>query len=118
MITVQELRNWLEGRTPDEGVYIDNGIDESEMALRIQGKPDYIEVGGKPLTKYTVFCRQANDMGTTWWIGPIWASDLESAKTSARYQCASDWEYNFEDVRVIGIVEGCVTFLEWNDLDE
>ena len=63
---------------------------------------------------YTAFCIAADVRGTTW-IDAIRADDLEHAGTVARELCAADWNCDPAHVECIGIAEGNVTILHWQD---
>ena len=66
---------------------------------------------------YTAFCRDADGSGTTW-IEDVDASNVEAAKDLARIKCARDWGYEVDDVVCIGIAEGDVKILFWQDVEE
>lgn len=82
----------------------------------------------------TAFCRDASDTGTIW-IEVIEAEDLESAELVARIQCAAAWERwkeddagelilddngkpipNVDSIHCLGLAEGDVNILMWEDL--
>lgn len=63
---------------------------------------------------FTIFCRQANGKGTTN-IFAVQADDLESATQSGIEQCAEDWACDESSIHILGVAEGDVTILEWND---
>jgi len=67
--------------------------------------------------QFTGFCQETDGSGTIW-IGQVWAEDLEAAQLEAREMCAQDWGYEVEQVHCLGIAEGNVTILHWEDLDE
>lgn len=72
------------------------------------------------MNTYTVFCRQANNLGTTW-IDRIEAENLDQAAEVAREKCAADWGYDSErldQITVVGIAEGDVNILFWEDIDD
>lgn len=67
---------------------------------------------------YTAFCQSASGAGTIW-IDRVAAPDVEAAKQAAREKCASDWEYEDPaDIHVLGIAEGDVKILDWEDIGD
>ena len=66
------------------------------------------------MTIFTVFCQEAAGSGTTW-IDSIEAATKEEAADTAVVRCANDWEYSPADVRVLGIAEGDIKILYWED---
>lgn len=66
---------------------------------------------------YTAFCQEANGKGTIW-IDQVVASCAEEAATEAQAKCAADWDYDPTDVHVLGIAQGKVDILQWDDLNE
>lgn len=86
------------------------------------------------MSTYTAFCRDSSDTGTIW-IDAIEAKDLESAELIAREACAAAWERwkeddegelildnegeptpNIEAIHCLGLAEGDVNILMWEDL--
>lgn len=65
-------------------------------------------------TRYTAFCREADGSGTTW-IGPCEGDTPEEALEDARESCASDWGFDVEDVKCIGLAAGDVDIVLWED---
>jgi hypothetical protein len=68
------------------------------------------------MKQFTAFCQESNGMGTIW-IESITARSLSSAIKKARKECAAAWEYPQSNVHVLGIAEGDVTILHWEDLN-
>lgn len=68
------------------------------------------------MNSYTIFCQQTTGEGTIW-IQSVEAADIDAAREEGRLQCSFDWEYDPEDVHVLGIAEGNITILEWDDLN-
>jgi hypothetical protein len=75
------------------------------------------------LTTFTVFCQQADQLGTIH-IDSVEAVDLESAIQAGREQCRADWNggtigpiapFTLEDIHCLGVVEGDVRILHWED---
>jgi len=75
------------------------------------------------LTTYTIFCQQADRPGTIH-IDTVEAADLESAIQAGRGQCLADWNggttgpdasYTLEDIHCLGVAEGDVRLLHWQD---
>lgn len=67
------------------------------------------------MKKYTAFCLDAYQNDDTTWISCVEAEDLEGAITAAREAAAADWECSPDDVFVMGIAEGDVKILHWED---
>lgn len=73
---------------------------------------------------FTVFCQEDNGKGTIW-IGTItlenynWEDPpLDLITEKAIEQCADEWSYDDEEAKHIvcmGIAEGDVTILMWDD---
>lgn len=69
------------------------------------------------LNSFTVFCRASDDRGTTY-ITCVEAADIESGKQLALEECALNWgQTNTDDIRILGVAEGDVNILDWDDLD-
>jgi hypothetical protein len=68
-------------------------------------------------TGFTVFIKDLVSDGTTW-IGHIDTTDVEKAKSEAMRQCAADWDRgeDFDNIDILGVAEGDIRILEWNDL--
>lgn len=64
---------------------------------------------------YTVFCQNALEVGGTTWIAAIEADSVDEAKEEALDQCAESWCMSNSDICVLGVAEGDVNILEWND---
>lgn len=65
---------------------------------------------------YTAFCQDIDGRGTIW-ISDVEADSPESAAGEAREKCAEDWGCDVEGVHCLGIAEGNVNILLWDDLD-
>lgn len=73
---------------------------------------------------FTTFIRQTCNVGTTH-ICAVEADDIEEAKRLGIEQCVHDWNsdstdyddpvYTADNLTVIGVAEGDVNILEWND---
>lgn len=72
---------------------------------------------------FTVFCQQADQLGTIH-IDKVAAPDLESAIQAGRQQCLADWNggaegadapFTLEDIHCLGVAEGDVRILHWQD---
>jgi hypothetical protein len=72
---------------------------------------------------FTVFCQQADQLGTIH-IDSVEAPDLDSAIQVGRAQCLADWNgdnsgsdapYTLEDIHCLGVAEGDVRILRWED---
>jgi len=77
-------------------------------------------------SKFTVFCQQTDQPGTIH-IDTVVAADLRSAIRAGREQCLADWNAGFEeadgpftlaDIHCLGVAEGDVTILCWQDQPE
>lgn len=62
---------------------------------------------------YTAFCR-GNPFGTTW-VDTVEADDIPGAIKAAQDKCALDVGFDPADVHVLGLVEGKVTVVFWDD---
>lgn len=79
-----------------------------------------IDMKQPELADFTVFCRQANNQGTTW-IDTVKAHHLEEAMHAGKIKCADDWGYDswqLNDIVVVGVAEGDVRILMWDDLED
>jgi hypothetical protein len=72
---------------------------------------------------FTVFCQQADQLGTIH-IDTVEAVDLDSAIQAGREQCLADWNggasgsdapFTLEDIHCLGVAEGDVSILHWQD---
>jgi hypothetical protein len=79
-----------------------------------------------PLKTFTVFCQQENQLGTIH-IDSVEAADLESAILAGREQCLADWNggttgenapFTLADIHCLGVAEGDVNILHWQDQEE
>ena len=75
------------------------------------------------ITTFTVFCQQADQLGTIH-IDSVEAVDLASAIQAGREQCLADWNggstgtdapFTLEDIHCLGVAEGDVRILHWED---
>ena len=64
------------------------------------------------MTTFTAFCQEAYGSGTIW-ISTVEADDVLTAISLAREACAEDWDYDPEDIHVLGIAAGDVEILHW-----
>lgn len=73
--------------------------------------------------KYTTFCRESSGLGTTH-ITCVEADTPEAAMKKGLIECLEDWcypngeNYHEGDVVCIGVAEGDVKILYWEDLSE
>ena len=72
---------------------------------------------------FTVFCQQADQLGTIH-IDTVEATDLDSAIQAGRAQCLADWNgsasepeahFKLEDIHCLGVAQGDVCILHWQD---
>ena len=72
---------------------------------------------------FTVFCQQVDRRGTIH-IDSVEAPDLASAIQAGRGQCLADWNggatganppFTLEDIHCLGVAQGDVTILHWQD---
>jgi len=79
-----------------------------------------------PVRTFTVFCQQADQLGTIH-IDSVEAADLESAILAGREQCLADWNgetsganapFTLDDIHCLGVAEGDVNILHWQDQEE
>ena len=72
---------------------------------------------------FTVFCQQAGGGGTIH-IDSVDAADLDSAILAGRKQCLKDWNggktgsLSLDDIHCLGVAEGDVCILHWEDPTE
>lgn len=65
---------------------------------------------------YTVFCVESGlESGATVWIGAVSAMSKKEAMQFAIENCADDWEMEPADVVALGVVEGDINVLAWDD---
>lgn len=69
---------------------------------------------------FTTFCQQADGKGTIH-ITSVKARNLKGAIAAGRRECHADWggrggEYKLKDIHCLGVAEGDVTILHWQDL--
>ena len=65
---------------------------------------------------FTVFCGDSINLGGTTWIAPVQADSFLEACDVAKIKCAADWGFDSaDDVRVIGVVEGDIKVIHWED---
>lgn len=69
------------------------------------------------LKNYTMFCKQSNGKGTMW-IQSVAACSTKEASAIALDECADAWDFDTDDIRVVGIAEGDINILEWEDFDD
>jgi hypothetical protein len=72
---------------------------------------------------FTVFCQQADQLGTIH-IDTVEATDLDTAIQVGREQYLADWNggarepdapFKLEDIHCLGVAEGDVRILHWQD---
>jgi len=72
---------------------------------------------------FTVFCQQSDELGTIH-IDSVEAPDLESAILVGRTRCLDDWNgsntgkdatFTLEDIHCLGVAEGDIRILHWED---
>jgi len=72
---------------------------------------------------FTVFCQQSDELGIIH-IDSVEAPDLESAILAGRMRCLDDWNggnngkdapFTLEDIHCLGVAEGDVRILHWED---
>lgn len=64
---------------------------------------------------YTVFCQDTDDHGTTW-INTIEADSVDDAIHEGHRACAEAWGQELDTVHVLGVAEGEVDILHWQDI--
>jgi hypothetical protein len=69
------------------------------------------------MTTYTAFCQSVDGTGTIW-IAPVEGEDLSQAIVDAKSKCAADWDCETDDVHVLGLAEGNVKIVYWEDLND
>lgn len=66
------------------------------------------------MATFTAFCQETGGGGTIW-ISSVEAPDAQAACTVAAVECATEWGCDVEDVWVLGIAEGDINILIWED---
>lgn len=69
-----------------------------------------------PPRLFTGFCQETSGTGTIW-IESVPARNLRDARKEARLRCADAWGWPTDRVHVLGIAEGEVKILHWEDLN-
>lgn len=69
------------------------------------------------MNTYTAFCQQTDGKGTIW-VSTVEATDVDEAIELAIRECADDWWYDPQDVHCLGIAEGGVNILYWEDIED
>jgi len=79
-----------------------------------------------PVRTFTAFCQQADQLGSIH-IDSVEAVDLESAILTGREQCLTDWNggtsgedtpFTLEDIHCLGVAEGDLRILHWQDQED
>lgn len=66
------------------------------------------------MNSYTVFCEAPDDRTTTF-ITCVQATSVTHAKFVGQSSCAEHWSLPVDDVCVLGVAEGDVNILYWDD---
>lgn len=66
------------------------------------------------MATFTVFCTDTYGECSTW-ISAVEARDCAHAKEVASAQCARDWSVEPDAIHILGVAEGDVRILDWND---
>lgn len=66
------------------------------------------------LSTYTGFCQSKDGTGTIWI--EAFESTRELAIHEAKRLCAKAWDVDPDDIHVLGIAEGDVNILHWEDI--
>ena len=64
---------------------------------------------------FTGFCQETSGKGTIW-IESFEAEDLEDAILFAQSACATSWDMELCQVHVLGIAQGDISILHWEDI--
>ena len=67
------------------------------------------------MKKYTVFIRQPDNTGTTF-ISSAEAETEEEAIAAVLEECRDCWDWEGDDLHVLGVAAGDIEILEWDDL--
>lgn len=68
------------------------------------------------MTIFTAFCQEADGSGTIWISTIVCEDDVTAAVAMAREACAADWDYDPDDIHVLGIARGDVEICHWEDI--
>ncbi len=70
---------------------------------------------------FTIFCQQIDKIGTIH-IDSVEAEDLASAILAGKIQCLNDWNagsseapFQLADIHCLGVAEGDIRILHWQD---
>lgn len=66
---------------------------------------------------YTIFCQEHDGKGTTH-VSSHEAETADDAAALGVEETADDWGYDEDEIRVLGIIEGDVNIIKWNDLED
>jgi len=66
------------------------------------------------MNTYTAFCENAA-YGGNMWVSTIQADNLEEAIETAKRECAENWDLTPAEIHVLGIAEGTVKLMYWDD---
>jgi hypothetical protein len=72
------------------------------------------------LKPYTVFCKEKGVEGGTIHIDVVMTLNAEAAQLAGRENCRSEWsggghDYGLEEIHCLGVVEGDVHIIHWED---
>lgn len=73
-----------------------------------------IDMAGRDADKFTVFCRERSNLGTTWIQAVEAASCIEAAEAGLQ-DCSHNWGMDQSEIRVIGVAAGDIDILHWED---
>ena len=79
------------------------------------GQADWVEWKGEDeKTWFTVWVADAHSHGTHF-VQAFLADDIDDAKAQALAECMACWDRLVDEVTVLGVCEGDVRVLEWNE---
>lgn len=93
----------MHGLFPDDDGAIQRAVEDAEAALE---EP--------PAKFFTVWVTDANEHGTHF-VQAFQAVDIETAKAEAIAECADCWGYDPADLHILGVADGNVHLLEWDE---
>jgi hypothetical protein len=86
----------------------DEALNKAHAALA-----EFDTLAAEPKT-FTVFCRESSGEGTIYISSGI-AATWQDAAVGVLAQCADAWEMSPDEIDVIGVAEGDVTIIAWDD---
>lgn len=68
------------------------------------------------MNTYTVFCQDTSGTGPVW-VGHVDADTVDAAMEAGREDCHESWGGSIDAIHVLGVAEGCVRIMFWEDIE-